>query len=103
LEAQVADAMIQAVARHGLRPASLEQLEQSGRMWVGGSANQIIAGGILRSDQRPTMAFYQWAERFPISVVMETGMMQPLDRRIQFHLWAVEAAISAFSLLVEDM
>jgi hypothetical protein len=45
------------------------------------------------------MAFYQWGEHYDVSIVVETGMAQPLADRVLIQARAVEAAVGAFASL----
>ncbi len=97
LELEIARRMVEAARSFGC-PLSSEVLR---RNWINpGSDNlgdEFPADGILRSDQRPVMPFYQWGEHFEVSIVIETGMAQPLADRIRIQVAALQAALEAFA------
>lgn len=97
-EFEIALEVLKATRSLGFQPLSREVLKSS---WKNAGWNNLgdefPADGILRSDSRPTMAFYQWGEHYEVSIVIETGMAQPLADRVHIQARAVEAALKAFA------
>lgn len=97
LEYEIALRMVEATRRLG-PPLSREVLQAN---WINPGADNLgdefPADGILRSDQRPVMPFYQWGEQFEVSIVIETGMAQPLADRIRIQSCALQTALEAFA------
>ena len=98
VELEVALEVIETTRALGFQPLSREVLQSS---WKNAGWNnrgdEFPADGILRSDSRPTMAFYEWGEHYEVSIVIETGMAQPLPDRVHIQARAAEAAVQAFA------
>jgi len=94
LEKAVAEGALHAACQAGLPPLSRRQLKSG---W--GFGQNTYYEGYVRSDQRPTVAFYQWGARYEASIVIESGMNQPVAVRAAIQALTVQAAVSTYGKL----
>ena len=93
LETPVAEAMLKATERAGIRCFTRNQLEAA---W--GYPETEYFHGYVRKDVRDGMPFYRWAIRFAdVSITQETSMDMPVEQRIQIHTILSQSAIDAFA------
>ncbi len=93
-ETPVAEAMIEATRQAGFACLDRETLARS---WGFGACNYFH--GYVRNDQRPIVPFFQWGTRYEASIVVETGMAQPVATRAAIQAAAVRGAVAAYEKL----
>lgn len=94
IETAVAEGALRATRSAGFSPLSRNALAAG---W--GFGKNTYFDGYVRSDQRPIIAFYQWGMRYEASIVIETGMNQPVRTRAAIQAAAVRGAVATYEKL----
>jgi hypothetical protein len=94
IETPVAEGALKSTRAAGFAPLDQKTLAKG---W--GFGKNAYFNGYVRSDQRPIIAFYQWGMRYEASIVVESGMNQPLKDRCAIQAAAVRGAIAAYAKL----
>jgi hypothetical protein len=93
-ETPVAEGALRATRAAGFVPLDRKTLTTG---W--GHGKNSYHEGYVRSDQRQIIAFYQWGMRYEASIVVETGMNQPVKDRAAIQAAAVRGAVETYAKL----